>query len=143
MMVEEKAYKWREGSSKFVDAYVDWVRNTAKGVLYPNDERRSVPVLISLRSGKTKREFFERLQRSFGKLDDSGVGSGLTYEQFTLTVPEEAFERLRDDSSIDQLVHRITIAHKLPRHATREGQPPPETRHSVGNYESRKAGPVV
>jgi hypothetical protein len=143
MMVEEKAYRWREWSSKFVDAYVDWVRDTAKGALYPGDERRSVPILISLRPGKTKKEFFERFQRKFGKPDDDGVGSGLKYEQFTLNMPEEAFEHLRNDSSIDQLVHRFTIAHKLPRHATREGQLLPETQHSVGNYEPRKASPVV
>ena len=55
-MVEEKVYKWRDASSKFVDAYVDayidWVRDTAKW-LYPSDEVRSVPVLVSL-AGREK-----------------------------------------------------------------------------------------
>ncbi|WP_145963749.1 hypothetical protein [Bradyrhizobium algeriense] len=142
-MVEETVYKWREGSSKFVDAYIDWVRDTAKRVLYPNDELRSVPILVSLQPGKTKREFFERLQRASGKLDDMGIGSDLKYEQFTLNMPDEAFERLQGDSSIDQLIHRITIAHKLPRHAMREDRPLPKPQHSVGKYEPRKGSPVV
>jgi hypothetical protein len=143
MMVKEKVYKWQKGSSKFVDAYIDWVRDTAKRVLYPNDEPRSVPILVSLQPGKTKREFVERLQRASGKLDDNGVGSDLKYEQFTLDMPDEAFERLQGDSSIDQLIHRITIAHKLPRHATREDRTLPGTQHSVEKYEPRKGSPVV
>jgi hypothetical protein len=121
-MVEEKVYKWREASSKFVDAYIDWVRDTAKRVLYPNDEVDSVPVLVSLQPDKTRREFFERLQQASGKLDDNGVGSDLEYRQFTLNMPDEDFERLQGDSSIDQLIHRVTIAHKLPRHATHGDQ---------------------
>ena len=138
-----KVYKWREASSKFLDAYIDWVRGTAKRVLYPKDEVRSVPVLVSLQPGKTKREFFERLQQASGKLDDNGVGSDLKYEQFTLNMPDEAFERLQGDSSIDQLIHRITIAHKLPRHATREDARPLKPGHNTasGNMSRAKGAP--
>ena len=81
-MVEEKVYKWRKAPSKFVDAYIDWVRDTAKRVLYPNDEVHSVPVLVSLQPDKTRREFFERLQQASGKPDDNGVGSDLEDRQF-------------------------------------------------------------
>jgi len=143
MMVAEKVYKWREGSSKFLDAYIDWVRGAAKGLLDPKGEVSSVPVLVSLQPGKTKREFFERLQQASGKFDDNGIGSDLKYEQFTLNMHDEAFERLQGDSSIDQLVHRVTIAHKLPRHATREDRPLPGPQHSIGKYEPRKECPVV
>ena len=90
-MVEEKVYKWREGSSKFLDAYIDWVRGAAKGLLDPKGEVSSVPVLVSLQPGKTKREFFERLQQASGKFDDNGIGSDLKYEQFTLNMHDEAF----------------------------------------------------
>ena len=60
-------------------------------------------------------------------------------------MPDEVFERLQGDSSIDQLIHRITIAHKLPRHATHEDQRGEVRRSqpSVGKYEPRKGSPVV
>ena len=61
-------------------------------------------------------------------------------------MPDEAFERLQGDSSIDQLIHRITIAHKLAssRHARRSATTYSGLRqHSVGKYEPRKGSPVV
>jgi hypothetical protein len=169
MMTEKGAHQWREASAAFVDAYIDWVRDTAKWVLGPEDEVCSVPVLVSLQPDKTERDFFERLRREYaelgktaklskaeieflselgerlqrasGKLDDNGVGSDLKYEQFTLSMPDEALKRLQGDSSIDQLIHRITIAHKLPRHAMREDRSLPKPQHSVGSEPER--GTVV
>ena len=101
-MVEEKVYKWRDASSKFVDAYVDayidWVRDTAKW-LYPSDEVRSVPVLVSL-PGEREREFLHALGKLLQRQIDPffGVCSDLKSTQFTLMLPHNALELLRGAS---------------------------------------------
>jgi hypothetical protein len=177
MMAEKQTSQWQKSSASFVDAYIDWVRDTAKWVLDPEDEGCALPVLISLQSSRTEREFFERLQQGYvelgktakssktemeflrelegrlqhapGKPNGNDARSDLEYSQFTVTMPYEALKLLQGDSPIAQLVHRITIAHKLPPHATRENQggeatqPSPERQHSVGEYKSRKGSPVV
>ena len=94
-MVEEKVYKWRDASSKFVDAYIDWVRDTAKW-LYPSDEVRSVPVLVSL-PGEREREFLHALGKLLKRQIDPffGVCSDLKSTQFTLMLSHNALELLR------------------------------------------------
>jgi hypothetical protein len=68
MMAEKKTSQWRFGSAEFVDAYIDWVRHAAKWVLDPKNEGCAVPVLVSLQTGKTERDFFGRLQQGYAEL---------------------------------------------------------------------------
>ena len=170
-MEEKTTSQWRYASAKFVDAYIDWVRLAAKWVLDQKDEGCVVPVLVSLQPRKTEREFFERVKHGYaelgktaklgkteieflseledrlrqasGKLNGNAARSDLEQSQFTLMMPDEAFKLLQGDSPAAQLVHRITVAHKLPRHATREDRPLPEPQRGVGKYEPRKGSPVV
>jgi hypothetical protein len=152
-MAEKQAHQWQESSSKFVDAYIDWVRETAKRLLDPKDEVRTVPVLVSLQPGKTKRDFlseFEHLLRqSPDKPDDGGVPADLERSQFTLRVRCEALERLKDVSTNNQLTHRIAIAHDLPCHAAPKDRrgvkkaDDSEQEPAVGKYEPHDGSPVV
>ncbi|WFU44143.1 hypothetical protein QA640_17830 [Bradyrhizobium sp. CB82] len=167
-MAAKEALQWKDDLPVLVDAYIDWVRVAAKWLLDPKDEAISVPVLVSLQPGhregdflnllyaklsetelsKTARDFLSEL-RDPGKLKGNGVRSDLEYSQFTLVMPHEALKLLEDDSSIAQHIHRIAIAHKLPRHATHKVQrgeakrPLPETQHSIGKPEQGKEIPVV
>jgi hypothetical protein len=125
MMAETKAHQWRDGSSKFVDAYIDWVRDAAKRLL-EKDEVSSVPVLVSL-PGNTERDFLRALGKLLQQTPDKrqldpffSVCSDLKSTQFTLMMPHKAFEVLRGAPPVTKLIHRITIAHKLPPHATRK-----------------------
>jgi hypothetical protein len=125
MMAEEKAHQWREGSSEFVDAYIDWVRGAAKRLL-DKAEASSVPVLVSL-PGTTEGDFLHALRKLLPQTPDKrqidpffGVCPGLKSTQFTLMLPRNALELLRGAPSVTRLIHRITIAHNLPPHATRK-----------------------
>ncbi len=151
-MAEKQEHQWQDSSSQFVDAYIDWVRETAKWVLDPKDEVRTVPVLVSLQTGKTKRDFLREcehlLRRSPDKPDDDGIPADLERSQFTLRVRCEALDRLKGVAN-SQLVHRIAIAHNLPCHATREDRrgdekgSVSEQEQAVGKYEPHDGSPVV
>ncbi len=140
-MTEIEVHQWRKAPSEFIDAYIDWVRGAAKRVLDPTDEVRFVPVLISLQSGKTKKDFLSEfahlLRQAPDKPDDDGVHSDLERSQFTLRIPCESLERLRFASTFGQFVHRIAIAHNLPRHATRE------ERHGDAKGDVSKQEPLI
>lgn len=152
-MAERQAHQWQESSSKFVDAYIDWVRETAQRVLDPKDEVRTVPVLVSLQPGKIKKDFLSEyehlLRQSPDKPDDGGVPADLERNQFTLRVRCEALERLKDVSTNSQLIHRIAIAHDLPCHAVPEDRRGDKQGHvseqkpAVGKYEPHNGSPVV
>ncbi|WP_198031745.1 S8 family serine peptidase [Bradyrhizobium sp. Ec3.3] len=167
-MAEKAALQWRDDLPVLIDAYIDWVRVAAKWLLDPKDEAISVPVLVSLQPGKTEREFLELLSaklgktklsktaRDFlselgdrGKLNSEGLRTDLEYAQFTLVMPHDVFELLQDDPSIAQSIHRIAIAHTLPRHATHKDQrgevrrPLRATQHSIGTPEQGQEVPVV
>lgn len=151
-MTEIEVHQWRKAPSEFIDAYIDWVRGAAKRVLDPRDEVRFVPVLISLQSGKTKKDFLSEfahlLRQASDKPDDDGVHSDLDRSQFTLRIPCESLERLRFALTFGQFVHRIAIAHNLPLHATREdrrgdAKGGASEQQAVGKYEPRDGSPVV